>query len=49
MAEERKGAKIKKWDDVNGCPTEEVTVPNTSQATEGKFGRMIFHPLDTSF
>jgi len=36
MAEERKGAKIKKWDDVNGCPTEEVAVLNTSQATEGR-------------
>lgn len=36
MAEERKGAKIKKWDDVNGCPTEEVAVPNTSQAAEGR-------------
>ena len=36
MAEERKGTKIKKWDDVNGCSTEEVAVPNTSQAAEGR-------------
>ena len=36
MAEERKGTKIKKWDDVNGCPTEEVAVLNTFQATEGR-------------
>ena len=35
MAEERKGTPVKKWDEVNGCPTEEVAVPNTSQTTEG--------------
>ena len=36
MAEERKGTPVKKWDEVNGCPTEEVAVPNTSQAAEGR-------------
>ena len=36
MAEERKGTPVKKWDEVNGCLTEEVAVQDTSQATEGR-------------
>ena len=32
MAEERKGTPVKKWDEVNGCLTEEVAVQDASQA-----------------